>query len=62
MDDFKIEIDDLFHETRHIEPPQSFKNFANYKNDDLYAQAKFNGINRSQSGLSAERSMPVIIA
>ncbi len=44
MDDFKVEIDDLFHENRHIEPPQSFKNLANYKNEDLYAQAKENRI------------------
>ncbi|MDE1920608.1 MAG: acetate--CoA ligase [Candidatus Omnitrophica bacterium] len=40
MDQFKPEVDDLYHETRVIHPSALFQNLANIKDASLYAKAK----------------------
>ncbi|MDE2222829.1 MAG: acetate--CoA ligase [Candidatus Omnitrophica bacterium] len=40
MDEFKFEVDDLYHETRIIHPSALFQNLSNIKDDSLYQKAK----------------------
>jgi acetyl-CoA synthetase len=40
MEQFKTEVDDLFHETRVFPPSSLFQNLANIKNDALYERAR----------------------
>ena len=40
MDQFKTEVDDLLHENRIFQVPSLFHDFANIKDDSLYAQAR----------------------